>query len=163
MQYTNYSLTGDFAVREPEWHADAGAPPVVRKTAATLSAVLLGFIAAAAAVLLSGLTMKPLLLSLFVAGIIPLAAVTRQPKALLLCAWIMSLTYFRVSFPIPSMAGFQGFYVTVADATFLLLLILVIRNPSLKTSCRCSRSSHSLVLSAICAGLPYVSFLGAEE
>jgi len=94
----------------------------MRRTAILIPAILLGIVAAVLAVHLSTLTTKQILLGILIAGLVPLAAVTRQPKAILLAAWILSLTYFRVSFPIDSMAGFQGFYVTAADGVFLLVL-----------------------------------------
>jgi O-antigen ligase len=96
--------------------------PAVTRTATLVSAVLVGTIAAALAVELNNLTWKGILLGLLVAAVVPLAALTRLPKTILLMAWVLSLTYFRVSFPIPSMGGFQGFYVTIADAVFLLVL-----------------------------------------
>jgi O-antigen ligase len=79
-------------------------------------------IAATLAVEARNLPGKPLLLMIGVLSMVPLAAVTRLTKPLLLATWIFSLTYFRVEFPIPSMAGFQGFYVTAADGVFLLVL-----------------------------------------
>jgi O-antigen ligase len=85
-------------------------------------ALLVGLMAAGLAVQARDLPAKPLLLMTGVLSLLPLAAVTRVTKPLLLTAWIFSLTYFRVTFPIDSMAGFQGFYVTVADGVFLLVL-----------------------------------------
>lgn len=95
-----------------------------RGAAAVLLPAAVGLVAAAGAVGISGFGYKQLLVVLAAVAVIPLAAVTRQARAIVLCAWILSLTYFRVSFPIPSMAGFQGFYVTVADGVFLLALVL---------------------------------------
>lgn len=83
-----------------------------------LIACLLGIAAAAVAVALSDLALKPLLLSLAGGAIIPLAIITRRARAIFILAWVLSLTYFRVIFPIESMAGFQGFYVNIADGVF---------------------------------------------
>ena len=85
-------------------------------------AILIGLFAAALAIAVRDLPGKPLLLVTAVLCVIPLAAITRLTRPLLLSAWIFSLTYFRVSFPIDSMAGFQGFYVTAADGVFLLVI-----------------------------------------
>src|ERR1700691_4519106 len=85
-------------------------------------AILISLIAAALALTVGDLSTKALSLTIGVLFLLPLAAVTRLTKPLLLIAWIFSLTYFRVVYPIDSLAGFQGFYVTAADGVFLLLL-----------------------------------------
>ena len=105
--------------------SESSAPPprsLFSGHGALMLAALVGGIAAMLAVRMSALSLKQILLGIFVAAIVPIAAITKQTRTVLLMAWILSLTYFRVSFPIRSMAGFQGFYVTIADAVFLLLL-----------------------------------------
>lgn len=95
-----------------------------RRFSPLVLAIVLGFSMAAMAVALANLAMKPLLLTLFVLAIVPLAAVTRQAKAIVLIAWILSIAYYRVIFPIESMAGFQGFYVNISDGVFLIAMTL---------------------------------------
>lgn len=90
--------------------------------AALLLAIVVGLVVAAMAIKAKDLPGKALLMVIAVLAMVPLAAITRQTKGLLLATWIFSLTYFRVSFPIDSMAGFQGLYVTAGDGVFLLVL-----------------------------------------
>lgn len=118
-EYSILNYTGPVEVTGPPRHPSR---PLGGRVLTLAAAACVGLLAAAVAVPLGNLPLKPLALVLFILGVAPLAAFTRQPKPMLLIAWILAQTYFRVIFPIESLAGFQGFYVTFADFVFVLLL-----------------------------------------
>ncbi len=91
-------------------------------TSAAARFAVIATASAAAAVIAAGLSnlpLKGLLIAVAAVSLVPLGAITREAKLALIVTWILSLGYFRVIFPIPSMAGFQGFYVNIHDAVFL--------------------------------------------
>jgi putative inorganic carbon (HCO3(-)) transporter len=60
------------------------------------------------------------------AGVFALAMISGRPKAVLLCAWVVSLTYNRMYFifePLVGYHGGQGPYVIVSDVFLAVLLV----------------------------------------
>ncbi|MBL29391.1 MAG: hypothetical protein CMM50_17810 [Rhodospirillaceae bacterium] len=107
--------------REPRM-ADSG--NAAASGAVGLMSVLIGIMACLLAMFMLSVGLKPLVLLMAGGGVVALAFISGQPKAVLLFSWVFAITYNRHIYSFDNILGdfgSQGLYWTPSDALLFLL------------------------------------------